>query len=95
MAENPNHAPMQASEAPDHAPMAAASVCEHYYETRILGGHPLNVRACILCRTPDWDDLREQADELYQWGWNEGQNGQSMRTKLSAYDKPQAAGEQP
>lgn len=72
----------------NHAPMAAADTCDHYYETRILGGHPLHVRACVFCRTPDWDDLREQADELYQWGWNEGRDGQTMRTKLSAYDKP-------
>lgn len=89
MPENSKHAPIQPAEVTDRGPMAADN-CEHFFETRLLGGHPLHVRACILCRTPDWDDLREQADELYQWGWTEGHAGQAMRTKISAYDKPRA-----
>ncbi|MEU6058017.1 hypothetical protein [Streptomyces sp. NPDC047097] len=46
-----------------------ADDCDHAFETRMLGGHPLSVRLCILCRTPDWEDLREQLDVLY--GGNE------------------------
>jgi hypothetical protein len=88
MTENTNHTPMRASEAIGNAPMAAADTCEHAYCTRILGGHPLHVRSCILCRVPDWDDLMEQAEELYRWGWEEGRAGQEARTKLSAYDRP-------
>lgn len=45
-------------------PVAAVNDCEHHYETRLLGGHPLHVRLCTLCRTPDWNDLDEQAAEL-------------------------------
>jgi hypothetical protein len=45
-------------------PQGAASDCEHHFETRILGGHPLQVRICSLCRTPDWNDLAEQAAAL-------------------------------
>jgi len=74
-------------------PLAAADSCEHYYETRILGGHPITVRACTLCRTPDWNDLREQAAELYRWGWQEGRDGKPARETLSAYDKPREATE--
>ena len=70
-------------------PMAAADDCEHHYQSRILGGHPLHVRACYFCRQPDWDDLMEQADELYRWGWQEGRAGKPAREALSAYDKPQ------
>lgn len=69
-------------------PLAADAACEHHYETRILGGHPIAVRACTFCRTPDWNDLREQADELYRWGWQEGHAGEEARETLSAYDKP-------
>ncbi|NUS82749.1 MAG: hypothetical protein HOY75_08345 [Streptomyces sp.] len=94
MSEDPNHTPMQAAETVGNAPRAAADACEHFYETRLLGGHPLHVRACIFCRRPDWDDLLEQADELYRWGWNEGRDGHAMRTRLSAYDKPRTDEEQ-
>ncbi len=94
MPESTNHTPMRAEEAASHTPMAAANICDHFYETRILGGHPLHVRLCTLCHTPDWNDLREQADELYQWGWNEGHDGQNMRTHLTAYDKPRRDEEQ-
>jgi hypothetical protein len=73
--------------------MAADDVCEHHYETRILGGRPLTVRACVFCRTPDWADLDEQAAELYRWGWQEGRAGAAARDTLSAYDRP-PAGEQ-
>ncbi|GLP64272.1 hypothetical protein TUSST3_08920 [Streptomyces sp. TUS-ST3] len=72
-------------------PMAAVDDCEHHYETRILGGHPLHVRACYFCRKPDWDDLMEQAVELYRWGWQEGRAGKPPRDTLSAYEKPQEA----
>lgn len=72
-------------------PMAAEDVCEHAYETRLLGGRPIAVRACTLCRTPDWADLDVQALELYRWGWTEGRAGKSPRETLSAYDKPQEA----
>jgi hypothetical protein len=74
-------------------PMAADDVCEHHYETRILGGHPIHVTACTFCRTPDWADLREQAAELYRWGWQEGRDGKARRATLSAYDKPREATE--
>ncbi|MDF2708155.1 MAG: hypothetical protein K0R62_3807 [Nonomuraea muscovyensis] len=43
---------------------AAVTTCEHYYETRILGGHPLSVRICIFCRVPDWVDLTEQVSAI-------------------------------
>ncbi|AVH59965.1 MULTISPECIES: hypothetical protein [Streptomyces] len=69
-------------------PMAADDICEHHYETRILGGRPITVRACIFCRTPDWADLGEQATALYRWGWEEGRDGKAARETLSAYDKP-------
>ena len=72
-------------------PMAAADNCEHHYQSRLLGGHPLHVRACYFCRKPDWDDLMEQADELYRWGWTEGRAGKAPREALSAYDKPREA----
>lgn len=76
-------------------PMAAIDDCEHHYETRLLGGHPITVRACTLCRKPDWDDLREQAAELYRWGWGEGAAGKPAREALSAYDKPREAADGP
>ncbi|WP_399559546.1 hypothetical protein OIA45_48920 (plasmid) [Streptomyces chartreusis] len=94
MTENTNDTPMRATETTNHAPMAAADACEHFYETRLLGGHPLHVRVCLFCRTPDWDDLCEQAHELYRWGWNEGRDSKPMRTRLSAYDKPRTGEEQ-
>lgn len=34
--------------------------CEHDWESRTRGGEPLAVRICRICRTVDWDDLREQ-----------------------------------
>ena len=74
--------------------MAAADDCEHHYETRLLGGHPITVRACTFCRQPDWKDLAEQAGELYRWGWQEGRAGAAARTTLSAYDQPRD-GQQP
>lgn len=69
-------------------PPAAADDCEHAYETRLLGGHPITVRACILCRTPDWNDLMEQAVDLYRWGRQEGRAGTASRATLSAYGRP-------
>lgn len=69
-------------------PQATTTHCEHAHETRILGGHPITVRACILCREPDWKDLAEQAHQLYQWGREEALAGQPARTHLSAYDMP-------
>lgn len=69
-------------------PLAAADVCEHHYETRLLGGHPITVRACVFCRQPDWKDLDEQAVDLYRWGWQEGRTGRAARASLSAYDRP-------
>jgi hypothetical protein len=74
-------------------PMAAADDCEHHYQSRILGGHPLYVSACYFCRQPDWGDLMEQAIELYRWGWQEGRAGKPARGRLSAYDKPQPEAE--
>lgn len=50
-------------------PQAAAADCDHFFGTHILGGHPLSVRICQFCRTPDWEDLQEQLDVLY--GGNE------------------------
>ncbi len=88
MTESTNHTPMSADETTGHTPMAAANTCEHFYETRILGGQPLSVRVCIFCRTPDWADLYEQATVLYRWGWEEGKAGKDAREKLTAYDKP-------
>lgn len=69
-------------------PLAMADHCEHHYETRLLGGHPITVRACISCRTPDWKDLAEQAATLYQWGRDEALAGKPPREHLSAYDMP-------
>jgi hypothetical protein len=69
-------------------PAAAQSHCDHHYETRLLGGHPITVRACTLCRTPDWNDLAEQANALYQWGREEALAGKPPRDHLSAYDMP-------
>lgn len=69
-------------------PAAAQAYCDHHYETRILGGHPITVRACIFCREPDWKDLAQQAHQLYQWGREEALAGQPARTHLSAYDMP-------
>jgi len=68
--------------------IAVTSDCEHHYETRILGGHPITVRACIFCRTPDWPDLNEQAENLYRWGREEALAGKPPRERLSAYDMP-------
>ena len=75
----------------------AALECEHHYAYRILGGHPINVGVCVLCHTPNWDDLMEQAAELYRWGWQEGRDGKPARQTLTAYDKPRdnAAGDGP
>jgi hypothetical protein len=70
-------------------PEAAVGNCEHHYETRLLGGHPITVRACVLCRKPDWADLAEQAATLYQWGREEALAGKPAREHLSAYDMPQ------
>jgi hypothetical protein len=70
-------------------PGTVPATCEHHYETRILGGHPLTVRACSFCRKPDWDDLADQALRLYQWGREEGMAGKPPRETLSAYDMPQ------
>ncbi|MFC8008713.1 hypothetical protein [Streptomyces cinereoruber] len=47
----------------DHTRVARAH-CEHHYQARILGGHPLSVRICYFCRTPDWDDLTEQVTAI-------------------------------
>ncbi|MFI1166522.1 hypothetical protein ACH4UM_23700 [Streptomyces sp. NPDC020801] len=69
-------------------PQAVADNCEHHYETRILGAHPIHVRVCILCRAPDWADLYEQADTLFRWGRDEGLAGKPPRERLSAYDMP-------
>jgi len=69
------------------APLAAAD-CEHHYASRLLGGHPIAVRACTLCGKPDWDDLADQAMQLYQWGRDEALAGKPSRTSLSAYDMP-------
>jgi hypothetical protein len=66
----------------------AADACEHHYETRILGGHPITVRACVYCRTPDWPDLHEQAENLFRWGRDEALAGKPAREHLSAYDMP-------
>ncbi|MBD0743535.1 hypothetical protein [Streptomyces sp. CBMA152] len=69
-------------------PVAANTACEHHYESRILGGHPLTVRACVFCHTPDWADLTKQAAGLYRWGWQEGHAGNPARERLSCYDMP-------
>lgn len=69
-------------------PQAAAANCEHHYETHILGGHPLTVRLCVFCRTPDWADLYQEAEALFRWGREEGLAGLPPRERLSAYDRP-------
>lgn len=66
----------------------ARSDCDHHYEIHILGGHPITVRACVLCRQPDWPDLYQQAVQLYGWGREEALAGKPAREKLSAYDRP-------
>lgn len=72
---------------------AAPAHCEHHYETHLLGGHPITVRICLFCRTPDWPDLHEQAVQLYQWGRDEELAGRPPRTTLNAYDMPHDAAE--
>lgn len=67
---------------------AAPAHCDHHYETHLLGGHPITVRVCIFCRTPDWADLHQQAVQLYQWGRDEGLAGRPPRETISAYDMP-------
>lgn len=69
----------------------ATNFCEHAYGVHLLGGHPLSVRLCTLCRQPDWDDLYEQAEALYRWGHEEGKSGEPPRSRLSAYDRPKEA----
>lgn len=69
-------------------PRPVTKICEHHYETHLLGGHPITVSVCIFCRTPDWTDLYEQAVQLYQWGREEGLAGRPPREKISAYDMP-------
>ncbi|THA22756.1 hypothetical protein E6R18_32945 [Streptomyces sp. A1277] len=66
----------------------AQFVCDHAYEVRMLGGHPLSVRICTLCGTPDWTDLYEQAETLFRWGREEGLAGKPPRVTISAYDRP-------
>lgn len=70
---------------------AAPAHCEHHYETHLLGGHPISVRVCLFCRTPDWTDLQEQAVQLYRWGRDDELAGRPPRTTLSAYDMPRDA----
>lgn len=74
---------------------AAATTCDHHYVSRLLGGHPLIVRACTLCHTPDWNDLMEQAHALYQWGYQEGLAAHPPRKTLSAYDRPRKTSQFP
>lgn len=67
---------------------AAVTTCDHHFECRILGGHPITVRVCTLCGKPDWADLNEQAAGLYRWGWQEGRDGKPLRGLLRAYEQP-------
>jgi hypothetical protein len=69
----------------------AATTCDHAYDVRMLGGHPLSVRICTLCGTPDWRDLTEQANGLFRWGRAEALAGSPLREHLSAYEKPREA----
>lgn len=69
-------------------PRATTNVCDHHYETHLLGGHPITVRACLFCRTPDWADLYEQAVQLYRWGREEGLAGKPPKATISAYEMP-------
>ena len=66
----------------------AQFACDHAYEVRMLGGHPLSVRLCTLCGTPDWRDLYEQAEALFWWGREEGLAEKPPRATISAYDRP-------
>jgi hypothetical protein len=43
------------------------AVCEHMWAYRTLGGFPIHVRACEICRAIDWFDIKQQIDEL-RWG---------------------------
>ncbi|MFF9240070.1 hypothetical protein ACF1AL_14720 [Streptomyces sp. NPDC014801] len=70
---------------------AAPANCDHHYETHILGGHPITVRVCLFCRTPDWADLYGEAVQLYRWGRDDELAGRPPREKLSAYDMPRSA----
>ena len=74
-----------------NTPRAMQADCDHHFEYRILGGQPISVGICTLCRDPDWGDLQQQAVELYRWGWSEGRAGKPAREVLSAYDKPREA----
>ncbi|MFL3869208.1 hypothetical protein LT966_21655 [Streptomyces griseobrunneus] len=69
-------------------PQAAKFTCDHSYVTRILGGHPISVRICTLCHTPDWADLYREAETLFRWGREEGLAGKPPRERISAYDRP-------
>ncbi|MFG3585070.1 hypothetical protein [Streptomyces sp. NPDC047990] len=95
----PNHAPIgnvdRQAQANGSCSGVATAKCDHHYEVRILGGHPISVRACIFCRTPDWADLYEQAGILFRWGREEGLAGKPPRERLSAYDRPRDDQEPP
>lgn len=69
-------------------PIALTANCVHDYAFRILGGHPMHVRICTFCHTPDWADLAEQANVLYRWGHEEALAGKPPRDRLRAYDRP-------
>lgn len=73
-------------------PRAAADNCEHHYATRILGGHPLQVRACTLCHTPDWADLDEQASALWRKGWAAGHAAASGPAATEATEPERCCG---
>lgn len=70
-------------------PRVATTFCDHAYGVRILGGHPISVRLCTLCHTPDWNDLHQQARTIYQWGREEALAGRGPRDFLTACDMPQ------
>ncbi|RFU83588.1 hypothetical protein DY218_27150 [Streptomyces triticagri] len=48
------------------------SDCEHVYEIHTRGGHPLHIRTCAICHLVDWADLDQQADEIFDTGWELG-----------------------
>jgi hypothetical protein len=45
-------------------PPAAPTICDHAFVSIVRGGEPVSVRVCVLCRQPDWADLRQQIDAL-------------------------------
>jgi hypothetical protein len=50
---------------PDGGSQPTKAECGHVYTTFLAGGRaPVDVRICLLCGQPDWDDLAWQAEQI-------------------------------